>query len=513
VNPPGHLDDERLSRLIDGALEPAVLAETQRHLESCAECRARFESVVADERALRSMLTHDPGEAYFSDFAGRVNDRLRLSGARPAVPVREPGIFTRVMTFLLSSEGLAWSGVAATIVVGAGIVMLVGRETPLSTLRDNRVDQRVQQAPAPQAKTFDQNAPQEEKQSADERAADKNENFAESPVVERVKVGERDALRRDVAGNAAPSAQATRQEADSKLEASSGASSTTSSLAKENVPSAPEPARAREVKRGAGEDYPAPQKKSMPSPPASTMNQTAPSGGMKSRVRTQAPLSTSQEGAADEVASLEAKDLGGQICGTVRDWNGRPLSGAQVVVADLGVTAVTGADGSYCVPASPGTHQVSVLALGFQTVRSDVEVKDTVRDHDVKLDAVIVLDEGMKKQVAKGFSAPPPFTWPEAARASATTANGLTAEAIKTMRATAYDSAAAAWEEVTRHTGSGFAQVEARRRLYEQRVLAYGRGGDAKRKQAAIDALKSYLAIAPPGSDRDRAQKTLNSLQ
>jgi hypothetical protein len=55
--------------------------------------------------------------------------------------------------------------------------------------------------------------------------------------------------------------------------------------------------------------------------------------------------------------------------------------------------------------------------------------------------------------------------------------------------------------------------VEARRRLYEQRVLAYGRGGDAKRKQAAIDALKSYLAIAPPGSDRDRAQKTLNSLQ
>ncbi len=509
-----HLDDERLSRLLDGELDPAELAEATRHVESCASCRERLSALAADDRVLRSTLSHDPGEAYFDSFASRVEDRLRLTGTRAAPPPeREPGILARILTFLLSSEGLAWSGVAATIVVGAGIVMLVGRETPLSTLRDTRVDERVQSQAAPPVPPASESAPRQvtgPDEKDDERARDKNEagNFAQKPQADAA----REARPADGRVEVTPDAKRTVATVEE------GQVAKKQDLAKENT--APVPAaRAQQVKRGAGEDFPVTTQAAPPAPAKTSEVAGTRSGtGFKSKAHAESPLAAtareedSAAGATADQLKLEFKDLGSRVCGTVRDRNGRPVSGAQVVIVDLGSTAVTAADGSYCVKVSPGRHQVSVLALGFQSVRHDLEVEGAVRDYDVALDAVAVLDETQKQQMAKAFRSDPSFAWPEPARAAAATANEKTAQAISGRRAAAFDSAATAWAAVAQKAGAGPAQVEARKRAYEQRVLAYASGAGETRKSAAVEALRRYLEIAPPGPDRERAQKVLNSL-
>ncbi len=76
-----HLTPEQLSALVDGALAGRARDEAERHLATCAACRDALAALSAQEEALRRTLTHDPGEAYFESFAGRVQERIRAADA------------------------------------------------------------------------------------------------------------------------------------------------------------------------------------------------------------------------------------------------------------------------------------------------------------------------------------------------------------------------------------------------------------------------------------------------
>src|SRR5450631_1423711 len=57
----------------------------------------------------------------------------------------------------------------------------------------------------------------------------------------------------------------------------------------------------------------------------------------------------------------------GRISGTVTDASKNPVSGAQILVAAVGLSAESGADGKYTVTGVPaGTYQVQVYRLGFK---------------------------------------------------------------------------------------------------------------------------------------------------
>ena len=64
----------------------------------------------------------------------------------------------------------------------------------------------------------------------------------------------------------------------------------------------------------------------------------------------------------------------GLLCGMIRDEDGRPIAGARVMMADVGVAVVTDRNGRFCVTAPKGDRTLSILAMGFQTLRQMVSV-------------------------------------------------------------------------------------------------------------------------------------------
>jgi len=142
-----HLSDEQLSALADGALEGRARGEAERHLSACAECRAALAGLVAQDRTLASALGHDPGEAYFEEFAAHVGGRIRAAGLQGA---QSRGTEVRGLAeWFRSPRKLALVTAVATVVVGAGIVMLATREVRVPALREKEIEGRVEQSTPP----------------------------------------------------------------------------------------------------------------------------------------------------------------------------------------------------------------------------------------------------------------------------------------------------------------------------------------------------------------------------
>lgn len=78
----------------------------------------------------------------------------------------------------------------------------------------------------------------------------------------------------------------------------------------------------------------------------------------------------------------------GSVRGTVNAEDGKPVSGARVMVEGTGCAAISADDGSYSIPRVPvGTHTVVVQIIGFDTLRrADVKIEPGVTtDVDVVL--------------------------------------------------------------------------------------------------------------------------------
>jgi anti-sigma factor RsiW len=142
-----HLTDEQRSALADGALEGDARVAAERHLATCADCRAALAELVAQDRALASSLDHDPGDEYFESFAGRVGGRIRAAGLAGA-QAREPEARSLADWFRVPRK-LAIVGAVATVVAGAGIVMLSTREMRVAALREPEIESRIEQAAPP----------------------------------------------------------------------------------------------------------------------------------------------------------------------------------------------------------------------------------------------------------------------------------------------------------------------------------------------------------------------------
>jgi hypothetical protein len=90
-----HLTAHQLSTYLDRELPESSTELVRRHLEGCAECSLRFGAFREQEAILDRVLTHDPGEDFFSGFADRVLGRGRsqpsaLEPIETASPRPEP---------------------------------------------------------------------------------------------------------------------------------------------------------------------------------------------------------------------------------------------------------------------------------------------------------------------------------------------------------------------------------------------------------------------------------------
>jgi len=77
----------------------------------------------------------------------------------------------------------------------------------------------------------------------------------------------------------------------------------------------------------------------------------------------------------------------GVLCGTVRDSEGRPVTRAQVMMADAGLVVLTDRSGRFCLTVPTGERTLSVVALGFTSERLLIIVSKRTPELTVTLQA------------------------------------------------------------------------------------------------------------------------------
>jgi hypothetical protein len=291
------------------------------------------------------------------------------------------------------------------------------------------------------------------------------------------------------------------------------------------------PGRLRKVNRtSAGEDVPvASEEFRFASPPAAA----TPATGSPTRAPQQRgarPL----EGRAQPTFESGPKLAGGtrtselRLCGHVLDPAGRPVVGAQVVLADNSRIAKTDATGAFCLSSPPGQHDLTVMAVGFHPTRQPVRVTGESSATTVTLQPVSVLDQASRTRspsealrgTAQGREAGDVSTptnrafsgLPDSLRAAVQSAERFSAAAKDLGLASAFDGAADAWGRVSDVLPPGPPRVAARFAMASARYGAWVNRRTESRKRAARSALTSFLEVAPPGPERTEAQRWLKHL-
>lgn len=327
-----HLTDEQISALVDDALPDSERATCDAHAAGCEPCRARLAEYAALEQSLGATLTHDAGEAYFADFAERVQARIAAGAA--AAPVRAAG--RSWWAWFMTPRGLSFAGGTAALVITAGLAwMRFGPSDDVAgalraergTLVGESVRERAMPGDVP---------------TPSDRAVPDHTSSAD----------------RDGTGE---------QPGDSKRAIAPGSA--------EAPPSAPRHAQAggpgeRERLKSSSENMASEQGTTLeqeqiaaPAPPTSPAALAPPPSGASAMAKDE--LQSRGIG-----ADAPAPEVAGTRCGTVRDGAGRPVVGAQVTWVGERMSSVrTAADGSFCLAASNPGDTLSVLRVGYAPYR------------------------------------------------------------------------------------------------------------------------------------------------
>jgi len=238
---------------------------------------------------------------------------------------------------------------------------------------------------------------------------------------------------------------------------------------------------------------------------------------LQSSKRAEAPaLTLSKDGAAST-----------RLCGRVLDPRQQAVAGATVAIADRGLVTKTGDDGRFCFDAAAGLHELSVMAVGYETTRLQVRVEGESSEALVTLRPMSVLDGGAmgstspSNPLAKGSS---PTTsdgkleaqshtysyleQPASAKAGATLERAREAQrnAQAVGTAGAYDAAASAWSKVVPIANADTGKRDALYSVAAARYRAWQLGTTSSRAKSTRSACDAFLAAEPAGSRKDQVQ-------
>jgi hypothetical protein len=547
-----HLTPDQLSALLDGALEARARAAAERHLEACERCRAELASLASQDELVASALDHDPGEAYFEGFAGRVSERIRREGAAARRGERPAGF----LGWLSTPRGLALAGSVAAVIVVAGLVLVQSRERMGADLRNPELAARERQvAPAPSGSGNEATpaparprppgpamaAPPSEDRVAEEPAdhptprAPKGEQRSAKAAGRSTQAPQRGqeapavgAAQGDAGGGQVPE-RLEEREADHTQQGQSRAHMVPlrPDASGEQVPARPQAAAGLAQPQAQAPAPPAqgpvtatrsfakalPDLKSQGSAEKGGARQDRkelatqaqpPMDGLRAGVvGGQSQTAQTQNGAAGEGAAFGS----GKICGVVRDPRGHPVAGAEVAVTESGQSARTGVDGRFCLDAAEGERSLTILCLGYKQAHRAVAVgaaaaplEITLEPVEITVGAARTLLGATSSTLARGTS------WPETLRVRAATAESLSAHAERSGEAARYDLAAGAWERLA-VTSAGWPRGEARWRSAEARFRAWKAEPTAVRRAAAMTAARAdgLSSAAGPRGEQLRA--------
>ena len=464
--------------MLDGRLPPERGVEAERHLDTCRACREAFALASAQDETLDRALAHDPGDAYFEQFAERVQMKIAAGGKRTAMG---GSFFGAIGDWFQVPRNLATAGAVGALVIGVGTALIVAQRTSHEVMENERLAARMEQrggaaAPPPTA----QNAPAPTPAELEQRELDAQvEPGATLGLTE----------------------EAARQAQEFRARDREGASSTTA------------PARAHEVRRNTiGDDERVRAEAPRAAAPQASV---APTDNVKSGLRA-TPLSkaTAREGMADAAAA--------RLCGEVRDPSGRPLRFASVTLVGRNSGDQTDDHGRFCLPATPGRDSLVVQLVGFQPLRTSVSLgPSATQEIRLTLEPIQALARSSRKRAesAAGTAATSQtvaeasfLSLPDSLRTVAEYAQRLTTVATRSKDARQYEAAAQQWERLLVGVAGSSHEIATRGRIAEMRYHAWEASPDPRREQAAREALTAFLVRAPVGAERNRATLWLDKV-
>ena len=555
-----HLSPEQLSALHDGALSPAELATAEAHLSACEPCRAALAELVALDESLGAALAHDPGDAYFADFAQRVQTRIAAEAAAaevpPSPPVR-PIVEAPGRTSWFTPRVFGFAGAAAALVATAGLAwMMFGRtEAPADLMRASAPQHASQDtgARSPDFAPLDAAGPPRE-----ELRGKRPDMPAEAPVIPGAQPM---SPRPEFAPGRGRESEAQAKRADAPLAKSlpaGGASHDTRVLAdappaavtaEEIVPqaAAPAPVVAQELTRA----KPSPEN-ATPAPTVVTerpdaarqdserKEQTAKPGAstawgsfksaldrvQKARVPaanpapTLAPAPVPPASSKDGGARTALRDVSlglsaGAVaidppCGVVRDSRGTPLGRAQLTL--LGSTTRTtrsAKDGTYCLEHPMVGDTLLVMRVGFEPVRFvlvssaalalALEPVGTLGSQDGLVAGRSEARDQLGSALQRPALAPASDVYahePALLREAVVAAREAAAMAARERTSEAWERAAAQWRAIGAAT-NGAPSYDARFRAISALREAMLLSPTAQRQQAFEQASAAYIAGTP----------------
>jgi len=102
---------------------------------------------------------------------------------------------------------------------------------------------------------------------------------------------------------------------------------------------------------------------------------TVPSSGLLHRDVYVAPFSRTKVTVSDSAPAVDMLRGAGRLRGQVLALNGRPISGARVIMWGTGLEATSNADGQFSLTGLPnGTHTLEVRAVGFSPAQRAVDI-------------------------------------------------------------------------------------------------------------------------------------------
>lgn len=549
-----HLTDEQLSARLDGVLDAADEGRIDAHLAGCEECAARLEALAALDGSLLDAIEHDPGDAYFADFADRVAARIAADPKGEAALAREAaGVAgsggaassdgpsphdspkrSNPFAWLFTPRGLAFAGSAAVLVaaVGLGVQWYGQRGAVVSTLASDMAGERSTQpqasAPAPQAMSAPvMDSAGSTGSMSSTQAATGAATTLDATAAKEAAPGTRPD-RPAVAQQAAPGTLPLSPRAELAPGAARDAaherepkrrSEPVSALTSPPVATrAPAPASANVTQQEGVAMSEVAESTTPAKPKATIVPEAVPpqtpahvkaTDALAQSLRANSPLTKALGGAPAPAAEkrevgfrsgrsgearMQLDEAGTDArCGLVRDTRGTPLAAAQVRVSGAQpANTRTGADGRFCLDAAPRVGDtLIVLHVGFEPVRIPINGPGSLV---VNMEPIGTL--GDKGGMLTGFAskaAPAPDVYADQSglvRAAVNAARAQAALAARERSAESYEKLVVLWDDVAERT-SGAPSYDARFR--------------------SVGALREAQAIAPEPARLDRLRHAIEA--
>ncbi len=111
---------------IDGNMGGDALAEVERHVSSCADCRKALDDLLSARKGFAGIKTENPSPAVWNRIASEINAGLVRPGLAERLIEAAEGVLTRFRPVTAVA-----TAIALVLLILSATLLITGRDTPV----------------------------------------------------------------------------------------------------------------------------------------------------------------------------------------------------------------------------------------------------------------------------------------------------------------------------------------------------------------------------------------------